>query len=317
MAVSTQTMAYLLATTLVCPLTVLGTSLQLTSKNAHSLQTAPQSYALTLLNISKSHEIVVQEKSFNALQLASGMVGENRPFKAPFYKNYREAFLSLAGQGYLGFFKGNGVDLLYQMSRLTVKLPLLSYFGLSYQSPGLTKFVADMAVMGAIDICLQPLHNIQARYILQSRLKEFRTYKTLLRTYEFLRWRELYQGWTGVLPQTIALNLSLIAVSQGMHPLHAALGLVAYVYAYAFSTAQRRLEVQGREHSMLPRVYLNFRYAVSKIYHEEGVWNGLLRGIICNSLAVAGRVVLVPPIVYALSSGLAYGRYKKEGWDLV
>jgi hypothetical protein len=310
-------MAYLLATTLVCPLTVLGTSLQLTSRNAQSLQTAPQSYALTLLNLSKSHEIVVQEKSFNALQLASGMVGENRPFKAPFYKNYREAFLALAGQGYLGFFKGNGVDLLYQMGRLTLKLPLLSFLGLSYQSPGLTKFISDMMVMGAIDICLQPLHNFQSRFILQNRLKEFRTYRTLYRTYEFLRWREMYQGWTAVLPQTIALNISLLAVSQGLQPLHAAVGLVAYVYAYAFSTAQRRLEVQSREHTMLPRVYLNFRYAVSKMYHEEGVWHGLFRGIICNSMAVAGRMLLVPPLAYAFSSGLAYGRYKKEGWDLV
>ena len=306
-----------MATTLVCPLTVLGTSLQLTSRGAHSVQVAPQTHALSLLNLSKSHEVVVQEKSFNALQLASGMVGENRPFKAPFYKNYREAFMALAGQGYLGFFKGNGVDLAYQAGRMALKLPIMSYFGLSYQSPGLTKFILDMTVMIGMDIALQPLHNIQARYILQNRLKEFRTYQTLYRTWEHLRWYELYQGWSAVLPCSIALNLSLLSVSQGMDPLHSSLGLVAYLYAYAFSTAQRRLEVQSREHTMRPRMFLNFRYAVSKMYHEEGLWYGLFRGIICNSLASVGRVVLVPPLAYALSSGIAYGRYKKEGWDLV
>ena len=44
---------------------------------------------------------------------ASGQVGFNKPFRAPIYRTYWECIRGIYNQGILGFYKGNGIRLLY------------------------------------------------------------------------------------------------------------------------------------------------------------------------------------------------------------
>lgn len=47
------------------------------------------------------------------LMAASGMVGLNKPFRAPVYRTYWECIKGLHNQGILGFYKGNGLRLVH------------------------------------------------------------------------------------------------------------------------------------------------------------------------------------------------------------
>jgi hypothetical protein len=88
--------SFAIVNTLAAPFSVLGTALQL-SIVPNLVVYGPPTKAIALLEMAKSKELAVREMRYNALQLASGMVGENRPFRCPTYKNYREAFMGLAG----------------------------------------------------------------------------------------------------------------------------------------------------------------------------------------------------------------------------
>jgi hypothetical protein len=138
-----------------------------------------------------------------------------------------------------------------------------------------------------------------------------------------LRTAELYQGYTVILTYNLTFSLASAFSSEGLGPnsLIASAFLVSSV-VYPFTTVQRRLEAQSREHTMLPRRYIGWRYAMSKIYHEEGLWQGLYRGFFANSIAVrpmltTTKLVAVSWLTISLYQKLDFQSFKSEGLDLV
>ena len=77
-------------------------------------------------------------------------------------------------------------------------------------------------------------------------------------------------------------------------------------------TIQRRLTAQSVNHTMLPKRYTSLRYAMSKIWHEEGLAKGLYRGFACNMIAVLGLLTLMQPRASALHRWFEEKRYEKE-----
>jgi len=54
------------------------------------------------------------------------MLGTNKPFRAPVYLTYQEAFKALANQGILGFYKGNMVGLAHAWFNTYLKFTLMN-----------------------------------------------------------------------------------------------------------------------------------------------------------------------------------------------
>lgn len=115
-----QVLGFFITSTFTAPLAVIGASMQL-SVAANKGFYGEESKQITKLMLAKSYELQVKERKFYEIQLSSGMVGENRPFKAPIYNNYREVITALAGQGYQGFFKGNGIEFIFNTATLIMK----------------------------------------------------------------------------------------------------------------------------------------------------------------------------------------------------
>lgn len=315
-AINSQGVSYFVASTLTAPFRVLGVTLQL-SVRANKGFYGEETKAIARLELAKSYGLAVQERQFNALQLASGMIGENKPFRAPIYNNYREVFLGLAGQGYKGFFKGNGADLMHYLSSLTMKLGLVKLLSTDSLDLGFSKWLLGLGIATLADVACQPLHNFQTRLILQNRIYEFNTYRSIFTFVNKMSFREAFQGWSLVMPMNFGLSISAILASSGASVENQLVcALLGYSVCYPLNTVQRRLEAQSSDHTMLPRRYKGVRYALSKIYHEEGLVGGLYRGYFCNSLATLARYALVIPLASAMLEGLDYWRYKKEGWDL-
>lgn len=266
---------------MVSPFNVLGTSLQLSVRSNKDFY-GSESTAVSKLLIAKSYEMAVQEQRHNALTLSSGVTGANKPFRAPIYNNYREAFVAIAGQGYQGFFKGNFVSGVSYIIGMAIKTSLYSIVT-PESAPPPVKFFLGFGITTLVDIASQPFRNVQTRFILQNRIPEFATYKTILNCFSKMTLKESFQGYTAVLPTAVLTTTFFTLQGTGLAMY---IPFIAYLATYPISTAQRRLEAQSIHHTMLPRRYLTLGHALKTIYKEEGIVGGLYRGIICNTIAV-------------------------------
>ena len=82
--------------------------------------------------IKTTKEITIQEKRKMELIIKSGVTESNKPFRAPVYSSYREAFRGLSNQGFLGFFKGNLFNTFHIIVNQSTKFVLLG--GLEYSN---------------------------------------------------------------------------------------------------------------------------------------------------------------------------------------
>jgi hypothetical protein len=303
-------LGYFILATLTAPLTTLGVSLQLSSRKLEKFYADP-GHEVSRLELAKSHELKVQERSFNQVQLSSGVVGNNRPFRAPYYKNYREAFSALSAQGYKGFFKGNFLELC-RFCATSSPIIWLSYSNV-YKESGVLKPLVIFTGSAIAECLAQPLHNMHSRFILQNRIPEFTLYRSILTCIETLRLRGLYQGLRVVFPkQTLAFGCTL---TFGPSLSAFSLFLLSEFLVYPLDTVQRRLEVQGPEHSMLPRRYLNnIRFTISRIYDEEGIFRGFYRGAMMNILANCLKFMMLPVMTFYFSHSGQLLSFAKENY---
>lgn len=293
--------SYFFTATITSPLVTLGVSLQLSPTKLEKFY-GDTTKEISRLELAKSHEVKVQERLFNEVQISSGTIGNNRPFRAPYYKNYREVFSALTAQGYKGFFKGNLIDLL-RFTALAYPLYGTGYSSYIGEYPKFLQFYLMFAVETVLECVAQPFRVVQSRFILQNRIPEYCQYRSIYRCVYDLQTRGLYQGSNVIIPKKV-LGYSCFFFADNMSS-----GLFLYFLslfiAYPLDTLQRRLEVQSQEHSMLPRRYLNnIRWSMSRIYHEEGIFKGFYRGFICNSLASILRHAIYP--------ALALGHYSRS-----
>ena len=84
---------------------------------------------------------------------------------------------------------------------------------------------------------------------------------------------------------------------------------------YPLDTVQRRLEVQGNEHSVLPRRYLNHvRWTLSRIYNEEGIFKGLYRGALMNITSSSIKYLFMPVVGYYFSHTSGFMSFARENF---
>jgi hypothetical protein len=67
---------------------------------------------------------------------------------------------------------------------------------------------------------------------------------------------------------------------------------------------------------MLPRGYLGMIHAFKEMYAKEGVFHGLYRGFIANSISI-GLKAMIPIFANKFNYNLEFTRFKNSGADLI
>ena len=195
---------------------------------------------------------------------------------------YREAFRLLGQQGVLGFYKGNGVGLVYALTQGTLK-SLSNGFVANYSDwTERNKLIASLGLSTMIDMTLQPLHVIQSRLILQDRRKNFLTYPTVLDAFRSMNAQgRLFAGAVGHIP----INIALIGILGSAPKFSANVFLLgSYLSAlvtYPVMTVMRRLECVSPDKGMIRPDYRTYRDAFRTILYDQGI-RGFYQGFSAN-----------------------------------
>ena len=80
----------------------------------------------------------------------------------------------------LGFYKGNGVRVLHIALYQIMRTNMQSYMDFGDDIFRKDSFLRDFAAATIASFCLHPLHLMEARFILQNRLPNFKSYRSSL-----------------------------------------------------------------------------------------------------------------------------------------
>jgi Mitochondrial carrier protein len=162
-------------------------------------------------------------------------------------------------------------------------------------------FLRDFAAASVAGIFLHPLHFAEARLVLQNRLPNFQSYKSLW-TMFMSSYKEMYKGITAHIPRSFLLSLSKrITDNIDLAGFNYFSSVNIYTYllqnfafhslAYPILTIQRRLECQTASRAgMLPLRYLGIIHCLGLMWREEGL-KGFYRGYIAYLLAVNNKSI--------------------------
>lgn len=195
---------------------------------------------------------------------------------------YREAFKLLGQQGVLGFYKGNGIGLIYALTQGTLK-SLSNGFVTRYgELTDRNKLVLSLGLSTIIDIALQPLHVVQSRLILQDRRKNFLTYPTALDAFKSIyKQNRLFAGAIGHIPINIALA-GVLGVAPKFSTNVFLLGTyLSALCTYPIMTVMRRLECVSNDKGMIRLDYKNYQNTFKTIFHNQGI-KGFYQGFSAN-----------------------------------
>lgn len=280
------------------PLLVASTLLQLSVLPHANLygDTSATHHNNMLANIPK--EITIQDKRRYELIVKSGMTSFNKPFRAPIHSSYKEAFQAMANQGILGYYKGNAIGLVHKSLILSLK----TLFTLPFDYGNIQLFAENIfarsLILGliytGIDILLHPLELFQSRFILQNRLPNFRTYRSLRKIFiaQFYKNNNYYVGWRAHLPKNIIMGATYINLVPGNPVLSILLAnYIGFTLTYPLMTAMRRVMCQAKDPGMIPIRYEGVWHGLRLIFQEEGI-RGLYRGFAGYSVVNAATILI-------------------------
>lgn len=115
----------------------------------------------------------------NDLMIASGQVGLNKPYRAPIYQTYLECIQGLYRQGILGFYKGNGCRLAHIFFYGVVNNNILYFLDTDEKIFKRSSFWVNYLSATVASMFLHPLHFAEARMVLNNRIPQFNSYKSL------------------------------------------------------------------------------------------------------------------------------------------
>ncbi|CAD8045664.1 unnamed protein product [Paramecium sonneborni] len=184
------------------------------------------------------------------------------------YQNYNAVLKGLGEQGILGFFKGLGTGIVYQITNSQLRYFLIQKY---FNEKKLIQNLYASLVGMVVDVITNPLMLIQSKMIYQNRLPNFRTYRSFLDILK--KERNLYKGSLGHIYKHIFICLSQIP-SLYINDTRFCLGyllMIQQVVSYPFLTVIRRLHCQGIKPFMLHTNYIGFWDGVRQIYAQEGI----------------------------------------------
>ncbi|EGR31220.1 mitochondrial carrier protein, putative [Ichthyophthirius multifiliis] len=232
--------------------------------------------------------VTTQDRRKFELILKSGSLGSNMPFRAPVYTSYKDVIQSLKNQGFQGFYKGNLLSLFYQVITANLRYETLGMQ--QYQeiiNIFIFLYIQALGIICAIDVICQPIQLLSTRFILQNRIPEFSTYKSIMFALKKHRNRpkELLQGASGQCGKNVVqLLINNVIGSSGNIQSYLISSFIGHLTVYPILTAVRRLECQSKIAGMIPKRYGGTWHAIRLINQEEGL-KGLYRGFIGYSIA--------------------------------
>ena len=118
------------------------------------------------------------------LMKQSGMVGLNKPFRAPVYRTYWECIRGLHNQGILGFYKGNGLRMCHLYLFAYCQAKIYNEYLDGEDAMNRDRSWSKSVLTGIlISLFLHPLHQTEARFVLQNRIPNFNSYKSIFQLY--------------------------------------------------------------------------------------------------------------------------------------
>jgi len=135
----------------------------------------------------------------------------NLPFRPLVYRSYWESIQGIYKQGAAGFYKGNGVRCLHigLFHRLNADLNFGAEQAFPEQFKQLKQIpcAPEFLLTCTIDLLLHPLHQAEARFILQNRQQNFALYSSIP-NYIKQSYPELTRGILMHLPRNFFIALS-------------------------------------------------------------------------------------------------------------
>lgn len=156
-------------------------------------------------------------------------------------------------------------------------------------------FFRDFFAATAASLFLHPLHLAEARLVLQNRLPNFMTYKSLWSMF-MTSYKEFYRGITAHIPRSFILALTGFNYFSSVNIYtYLVQNLAFHTLAYPLLTAQRRMECQSTVRAgMLPLRYLGLIHCLGLMWREEGKLRGLYRGYLAYLVAISFVITVVP-----------------------
>ncbi|CAD8158641.1 unnamed protein product [Paramecium octaurelia] len=279
-----------IVTTFVAPLTTIYTSLQLSvipHQNKYGDLPEESGTKTSTQLVKTTRDIQPHEKRKFELLIKSGAVGSNKPFRAPIYTTYREAFQGLTNQGWQAFFKGNLIGIIHLLANSHLKIKLLSDLdfrlgAMWHEGNQLLRQAVILGLVTVSDLVSNPFMLFQSRFILQNRLPNFYLYKNLLSAFKkhVRHKKEYFQGSTTYLYKNGFIFLAQVPIqfSQKLEQFQMLYLYLSYnLISYPFLTIVRRLHCQSTLPGMIPIRYSGPFHALRLITQEEGI-RGLYRG---------------------------------------
>ena len=233
----------------------------------------------------------------------NNIFGEKRPFIPQYFNKYKNVFRSLGKEGLKGFYKGNLFGIIY--TNLQTFFKIKSSFEienyLNTRNDGFSEwqsFSSILFVNTLIDILLQPIHQIQSRFILQDSRANFKLYFSLLDYIKKSNKKNLktfFQGWQTNLPINIAFSISSTIPNNNKFALIFSSYFLTSILVYPFMTLQRRLECMDLKNNFgLKLRYNNMRNGFQVVFREEGL-RGFYKGFVAHTIVkgISGIVFMI------------------------
>ena len=146
-------------------------------------------------------------------------MGMWQPFRPASYTSYGEAMKGLYRQGTpLAYYKGNGVRslhiILFHKLNHQMSFQMEDMFGQQWVQLKKVPIVQELVLSCTVDMLLQPLHVAEARFIMQNRRNNFRTYKSMLDYLRNTPVRDMLRGNLLHFPRNFLVALSGMKITD-------------------------------------------------------------------------------------------------------
>ena len=134
------------------------------------------------------------------------------PFKPASYNSYQECMRLLYRQGLSSMYKGNLVRsvhiLAFHKANTFLAFQAESSFGLQWKKFKETPLLAEFLLSSVVDMCLQPLHVAETRFIMQNSLPNFASNPSVKHYFTKTPIRDMFRAGLLHIPRNFLIALS-------------------------------------------------------------------------------------------------------------
>jgi hypothetical protein len=121
------------------------------------------------------------------------------------------------------------------------KLAVMDYMDLDHWRIAPFKLAATLGIYIGVDMLFHPFYNMQMRFILQNRLPEFQTYRSVWFFFQHIPTKEMWQAVKFHIPMNLMMLFGGISVGMAAEDKKDGARLGLFFICYPLMTVARRL----------------------------------------------------------------------------